>query len=154
MKILRTNDLPWADALAKGNFKQRRKPLGGDALGASLFELPPGKKSFPFHMHHVTEEALFVVSGTMKVRSPDGLTALGPGDFVSFPPGDEAHQLVNDGTEPCTYLGLSVSRGHDVVDYPDSGKVAVAIGKPPGGQRFLFKKDSQVDYFLGEKDAE
>jgi uncharacterized cupin superfamily protein len=154
MKIIKTSDQPWTAALDKGQFKQRRKPLGTEGLGASLWELPPGKKSFPFHMHHVTEEALYVVSGTMKVRSPEGVTAVGPGDFVSFPPGDAAHQLINDGTEPCTYLGLSVSKGVDIVEYPDSHKVATAIGAPPKGQRYVFQKDSHVDYFLNEKDAE
>lgn len=153
MKIIKSNDLPWVDSLSKGAFAQRRKALGGQNLGCGLWELPPGKKSFPFHMHHVTEEALFVISGTAKVRTPEGLATIGPGDYVSFPPGDCAHQLINDGSEPMVYLGLSVSKGVDVVEYPDSNKVAAAVGAPPDGKRFMFNKDTGVGYFDGEKDA-
>src|SRR5438270_14053028 len=128
MKITRSREGEWANAIDHGNFRGRRKPLGGSKLTASLWELPPGKKSFPMHLHHVTEEALFVVSGTAKVRTPEGVTELAPGDYVSFPAGGPAHQLINDGAEPCVYLGMSAVFGHDIVEYPDSGKVAASVG--------------------------
>lgn len=154
MKIVKTNELAWGEGMDKGNFVQRRKPLGGQNISSGLWELAPGKKSFPFHMHHVTEEAMFVISGTGKVRTPEGETAIGAGDYVSFPPGDGAHQLINDGAEPLVYLGISAPKGFDVVEYPDSGKILSAIGAMPGGKRFIFKQDSAVAYFDGEKDAE
>jgi uncharacterized cupin superfamily protein len=150
LEVIHTAALPWAEALTRGPFQNRRKGLGGQKLSAGLWELAPGKRSFPLHAHLVTEEALFVLSGTAKLRTPEGLLPLGPGDYVSFPAGGPAHQLVNDGPEPLVYLGLSASLGVDVVEYPDSGKVAAAVGKPPAGQRFVFRKDSQVDYFDGE----
>lgn len=153
MKIVKTNDAPWTDAMNQGAYQQQRKPLTSSALGASVWRLPPGKKSFPFHAHHITEEALYVVSGTAKVRTPDGLTAIGPGDFVSFEPGGPAHQLINDGSVDLVYLGLSVGKGVDVVEYPDTGKVSSSVGAFPNGQRFIFKKDSQVGYFDGDTDA-
>lgn len=154
MKIVRTKDAPWVDALKQGNYAQRKKSLAGTAISSSLWELAPGKKSFPFHMHYVTEEAMFVVSGTAKVRTPEGETAIGPGDYISFLPGVGAHQLINDGTEPLVYLGMSASKGVDVVEYPDTNKLAAAVGVPPDGKRFMFKKDAQVGYFEGDKDAE
>lgn len=156
MKIVRTKDLEWAPSMQKGKYGQRRKELGSTgAMSAGLWELPPGKKSFPFHMHHVTEEALFVVSGSGKVRTPEGMTPISAGDWVGFPPKDGAHQLINDGTEPLVYIALGVNPiGVDIVDYPDSGKIASRTGGPPNGQRFVYMKDQQVDYFAGEKDAE
>ncbi len=153
MKIVRTHDLPWADALQRGPFGQRRKALGGEKLTCGLWELAPGKRSFPLHAHLVTEEALFVVSGRAKVRTPDGLTEIGPGDYVSFPPGGPAHQLVNDGAEPLVYVGMAAIQGADVVEYPDSGKVASRVGGPPEGKRFIFRARDQVDYFDGEPGA-
>jgi uncharacterized cupin superfamily protein len=153
MKLVRTKDQPWVDAMNQGHYVQRKKPLAGQALGCSLWELAPGKKSFPFHVHYVTEEAMYVVSGSAKVRTPEGETPIGPGDYISFLAGAGAHQLINDGTEPLVYLGMSASKGVDVVEYPDSNKVAAAVGVPPDGKRFMFKKDSQVGYFEGEKDA-
>lgn len=154
MKIIHSNDVAWGDGLVKGTYQQRRKPLAGENIAASLWELPPGKKSFPLHSHAVTEEALFVVSGTAKVRTPDGLTPIGPGDYVSFPAGGPAHQVINDGTVPLVYLGLSAPKGFDVVEYPDTGKVGVAVGTFQNGRRMVFKLDGQVDYFHGDKDAE
>src|SRR5690242_16074117 len=131
MKIVHTSEAPWADALVRGEFSQRRKQLGGEKLQCGLWELAPGKKSYPFHAHQITEEALFVLSGRGKVRSPDGLADIGPGDFVSFPAGGPAHQLVNDGAEPIVYVGMAAVSGIDVVEYPDSNKIAAAFGARP-----------------------
>jgi uncharacterized cupin superfamily protein len=116
----------------------------------SQCELAPGKKSFPLHRHHVTEEALFVLSGSAKVRTTEGEYAITAGDFVSFPAGGPAHQLINDGAEPCVFLGMSASLGVDVVEYPDSKKIATAVGAFPTGKRYLFEEKDQVDYFKGE----
>jgi uncharacterized cupin superfamily protein len=156
MKVTSSNSQPWKDALTRGNYGQRTKPLDtgkGARLGCSVWELAPGKKSFPFHAHHVTEEAMFVLSGHAQVRTPEGLTAVGPGDFVSFPAGGSAHQLVNDGVEPFVYLGVSSGMGVDVVEYPDSKKVASAVGRPPDGRRYVFRQADQADYFADDPDA-
>jgi uncharacterized cupin superfamily protein len=153
MKVVRTSEVPWAQAIDRGPFQQRRKALGGAKLTCGLWELPPGKRSFPLHLHHVTEEALFVVSGRGKVRTPEGTTDIGPGDYVSFPAGGPAHQLLNDGAEPLVYVGMAATQGVDVVEYPDSSKVAAAVGAWPDVKRFIFRKDAQVDYFDGEPGA-
>jgi uncharacterized cupin superfamily protein len=126
---------------------------GGEKLSCGLWELPPGKRSFPLHVHHVTEEALFVLSGRGKVRTPEGLTDIGPGDYVSFPAGGPAHQLVNDGSEPLVYVGMAATSGVDVVEYPDSNKVASSVGLGADRKRFVFRRDAQVDYWDGEPGA-
>ena len=154
MKIVRSNEVSWTDAMQKGNFGQRRKELGSTGkLSAGLWELPPGKKSFPLHSHHITEEAMYVLSGSAKIRTPEGLTPIGAGDYVSFPPGGPAHQLVNDGAEPMLYLAMSAGQGVDIVEYPDSNKVSSVVGVFPNAKRFIFKKADQAEYFDGEKDA-
>jgi len=153
MKIVKSDAVPWADSLQRGKYGQRRKDLGGDKLRSGLWELAPGKKSFPLHAHQVTEEALFVLSGHAKVRTPEGLAELGPGDYVSFPAGGPAHQLINDGTEPFRYVGLSAIFGYDAVDYPESGKMGFVVGSPPNARRFIFRKDQPADYFDGDPDA-
>lgn len=135
-------------SIDRGPFQGRRKGLGGERLTAGLWELPPGKKSFPFHRHFVTEEAMYVLSGRCHVRTPDGETEVGPGDYVSFPASGPAHQLVNHGSEACVYLALGASQGHDIVEYPDSGKLASSVGTGPDRKRWIHK--DQVDYFDGE----
>lgn len=150
IKVVRTSEVPWADALQTGPFGQRRKALGGERLPCGLWELAPGKRSFPLHAHLVTEEALFVVSGRGKVRTPEGLTDIGPGDYVSFPAGGPAHQLVNDGEAPLVYVGMAAVQESDVCEYPDSGKVAARVGSPPAGKRFIFRTKDQAGYLDGE----
>jgi uncharacterized cupin superfamily protein len=153
MKIVRTRETEWEPSLNQGAFMQQRKGLGGEKLTCGLWQLPPGKRSFPMHVHLVTEEALFVISGSAKVRTPEGDTSIGPGDYVSFPAGGLAHQLVNDGSEPLVYLGMAATVGVDVVEYPDSEKVAASIRLPGQAKRYLFRTKDQAQYFDGERDA-
>ncbi len=40
--------------------------------------------------------------------------------------------------------------GADVVEYPDSDKVAASAGAGAARKRFVFKRGSQVDYYEGE----
>lgn len=150
MKIVHSGELEWQAALQRGPYDQKRKGLGGGQLQCGLWQLAPGKKSFPLHAHQVTEEAMFVLSGRGKVRGSDGEHAIAAGDYASFPPG-VAHQLINDGEEPLVYLGISATKGVDIIDYPDSGKVGVTVGGWPDGRRMMFRGKEQADYFEGEE---
>lgn len=150
MKIVHSNEAQWSDSMGRGPYAGRRKGLGGERIACGLWELPPGKRSFPFHRHHGTEEALFVLEGRAKVRTQEGETAIAAGDFVSFPAGGPAHQLINDGAAPLVYLAISNSVGVDVVEYPDSGKVACAVGTFPKLKRWIFREKDQADYWDGE----
>jgi uncharacterized cupin superfamily protein len=100
------------------------KRLGADFLGGSLYELPPGEKTWPYHYEQGCEE-LLVVTGTPTLRSPDGEQALEPGDVAVFPEGTAgAHQVINK-TEPVR-VGLFSSKSPlAVVHYPDGGKVGI-----------------------------
>jgi uncharacterized cupin superfamily protein len=115
--------------------------IGSEEIGARLFELAEGERSFPYHFHHVTEEWLYVVAGSPGVRTPGGERVLAPGDVLCFPAGAAgAHQV----TGPGTILLLSSKPELDVVEYPDSGK----IGVRPSGQNF--RNADAVDYWDGE----
>lgn len=117
----------------------RRKELStaaeADELGCSLYELPPGARSWPYHYHTANEEALYVLAGDGRLRAPDGARSLTAGDFVSFPADERgAHRVVNDADEPLRYLMLSTMREPDVTVYPDSETMGVFVGAPPGGR--------------------
>lgn len=117
------------------------RAIGGDQIGASLYELPDGESTYPYHLHHGTEEWLLVVAGTPLLRTPDGEQVLREGDLVCFPPGpDGAHRL----TGPGTILLLSAASSPDVVEYPDSGK----IGARPKGTNY--RAADTLDYWWGE----
>jgi uncharacterized cupin superfamily protein len=68
--------------------------IGGVKLGASLYELQPGERSFPYHYEYGNEEWLLVVAGRPTLRDPEGEHELRRGDVVCFPEGPEgAHQV-------------------------------------------------------------
>lgn len=126
--------------------------LGAELIGASLYELAPGQKTFPYHWHHAQEELLVVVRGEPTLRDPAGERRLAEGDCVLFRRGpDGAHQLRNDTQEPCRLLLLSSHADVEVAVYPDSGKVgafAEGFGEP---FRLIVRQESGVDYFDGEE---
>lgn len=130
---------------------------GAADLGATYYEIPPGKTAFPAHYHCATEEAVFVIEGRGTLRIGDERVAVRAGDFLSFPIGPEhAHQLANDGDRPLRYLCISTVQTADVIGYPDSGKIGV-IGTPRGAPwsecwvAKWFRGDTDVDYFDGEE---
>lgn len=117
--------------------------LGATKLGASVYVLAPGQRSFPYHFHHANEEMLIVLEGSVIVRTPEGEEEASRGDAVSFPTGpDGAHQLMNRSEEPARVLMLSTMIEPEIAEYPDSGKVGVFAGRAPGAagpgmQKFL-----------------
>ncbi len=128
---------------------------GGDQLGCSLYEVPPGRRAFPYHAHLGIEEAIYVLSGEGTIRLAGESHPLRAGSYVALlADGKHPHQLVNTGTETLRYLCMSAGADPEVVVYPDSGKVGVLStrGAAEGQQRYVrfFKDDSAVGYFEGE----
>jgi uncharacterized cupin superfamily protein len=121
--------------------------LGGELLGGTIYELPPGKKSFPFHWHEGTEELLVVLEGEPTLRTARGEQQLKRGDAVSFKRGaDGAHQLRNETDAPARYLMISTLVEYEVAHYPDSDKVGILTND----LRLVVRPESNVDYMDGE----
>jgi uncharacterized cupin superfamily protein len=109
------------------------RTLGLTSLGISVIVLPPGKRAWPFHRHHITEEAFVILSGSGEYRYGKETYPVKVGDVVAAPAGGEAHQLINTGSEDLRYLGLSAAHGGvDIVEYPDTGKIGLVAGVKPG----------------------
>jgi uncharacterized cupin superfamily protein len=130
--VVHIDEVPLLD---RGNGKQfavkwgRVGPLLGlNGLGCAVHVVPPGKKAFPFHRHHVMDELFFIVSGSGDYRFGEETFPVRAGDIVAAPAGSKAHQLINTGSGELRYLGISTMGGVDLVDYPDSKKIAVAAG--------------------------
>ena len=69
--------------------------IGGTLIGASMSEVEPGSKLWPYHTHHANEEWVIVLRGEPTLRTPEGEQVLGEGDVVCFPRGkDGAHQMI------------------------------------------------------------
>ncbi len=144
----------------RGRFASTRYKVGEAAgareLGASLYEVGPGKTAWPRHAHLGNEEAIYILEGSGVLRVGDETKSVVAGDFVSFPRGKaHAHQLVNDSDSTLAYLCVSTMNEPDITFYPDSNKCGVFAGSAPGSstERELqgcFELDSTVDYFMGE----
>ncbi len=96
-------------------------------LGYHMRRLLPGNV-WPAYHYETGEEELFLVwKGTMKVRTPQGSSDVGPGDLVAMPKGPaHAHQFVNDGEAPCEFLCLSDNKPQSLAYYPDTNKINVS----------------------------
>jgi uncharacterized cupin superfamily protein len=128
------------------------RQAGAEALGASVWDVPPGEAAYPYHYHYGEEELLFILSGRPSLRTPKGRRDLEPGDAVSFLVGEQgAHQLVNRTDEPVRFLVVSPNGPPEICIYPDSGKVGV-YGRAPQDLdlRELFRRSDAVDYYDGE----
>lgn len=126
--------------------RQLGAATGGKKIGASLVELPPGKRSWPFHAHHANEEALFILEGEGVLRLPSGEVPVRAGHYIAFPVGPEhAHQMINRSDKPLRYLVLSTMAPLEITEYPDTGKVGLL------GRTRRFGYFEEAGYWDGEE---
>jgi uncharacterized cupin superfamily protein len=126
--------------------------LGSERLGATVYRIDPGQRTFPYHYHFALEELLVVLEGAPTLRTPAGERTLSPGDTVLFRRGPEgAHQLRNDTDRPVRVLMMSSKADVEISVYPDSDKIGAA-GQAPDGTRFrvLSPSTTDVGYYDGE----
>ncbi len=129
------------------------KRLGSKMLGASVYVLPPGEKSFPYHLHHANEELLLILDGNVIVRTPAGEQTATTGDALVFRRGPEgAHQVINNSADPARFVMFSTMVEPEIAEYPDNGNIGVFAGRAPGAggpahlERFI-DGSAERDYF-------
>lgn len=117
--------------------------LGGELIGASVYELDPGERLGPYHYEIANEECLLVLAGTPTLRHPEGRDVLAVGDMIAFVEGPAgAHQLINESAEAVRVVMFSTKREPYACAYPDSDKVSTVAG--------IFRRADTVDYWDGE----
>jgi uncharacterized cupin superfamily protein len=132
--------------------------IGARKLGYNVTAVPPGKRAFPFHNHHVNEEMAFILQGTGEVRMGESVYPIRAGDVIAFAAGgkETAHQIINTGAEELRYLAVSTKLSPEIGEYPDSGKFGVLAEFPAGAdgkpRRFLFvgRETGSLNYWEGE----
>lgn len=160
-RIVRLDDLPW-QSYRVGPFGADRKRVGRAAgarkLGYSLYRVAPGGRPWAFHFHHVNEEFFYIRRGYGQLRDKDGTQDLKPGDAFACPPGpDGAHAMLNTGDAPLEFFALSTMEEPEVNEYPDSHKLYVMAGSPPGGEAgertvdAVFRRTDAVSYEEDER---
>lgn len=153
MKIFNLNADEWDRVEDRPGWRSKDAWVGArieaELLGASLYELEPGSRLWPYHTHHANEEWALIFRGRPTLRTPEGEQELAQGDVVCFRRGEVGlHQLRNETDEPVRVLMLSSLLQPDIVEYPDSGKVAAVDAN---GQR-LFRtfRGRDAEYWEGE----
>ena len=147
------NDLDFDDVRGGEGFECRRARLGPQTgvarVGASLWELPPGKAAYPYHFHLTEDEILILLEGTLSLRTPDGWRDLPRGEVVGFPVGEAgAHQVVNRTDSTVRFLAVSNSGAPEAVVQLDANKIGVFERAPGGGGiREWYRRGDQVPYF-------
>ena len=124
--------------------------IGGALIGASMAEVEPGNKLWPYHTHHANEEWVIVLRGEPTLRTPRGEQALKEGDVACFPRGkDGAHQIINATGAPVRVLMLSSMNQPEIVEYLDTGKV---LADDAAGDPIMFSRPGpRVEYWEGEE---
>src|ERR671925_1724104 len=89
---LNTVEPEWDAENDRDGYRHRRAVIGprlggGALLGGTLYELPPGERTWPYHYELGCEEWLVVVPGRPTPRSPDGRRERGARDGAGLPRG-------------------------------------------------------------------
>jgi uncharacterized cupin superfamily protein len=123
--------------------------IGAARIAGTVYELPPGESTWPYHYEYGAEEWILVLDGRPTLRHPGGEDELEPGDLVCFPDGPGgAHKLTNHGEATARLIILSTFDRPAVAVFPDSDKLGVW---PDGEQDILItRRGSGVDYWDGE----
>jgi len=161
-RILNIEDLEYSSHSHGESFEAEFAPvannLNAKKLGYRVTRVPAGKRAWPLHAHYVNEEMFFVLSGNGSVKIGKEIYPIKEGDFISAPPNpEEPHQIINDSGSSLTYICVSTMLEPEVAVYPDSEKIGVVAGSPPGrvdnkaGIFKFVKMDSDVGYWDGEE---
>lgn len=139
-------DADFDDVRDREGFRSRRarltRQVGGELVGVSLWEVPPGETAYPYHWHLSQEEVVVVLEGRPKLRTPEGWRQVERGEVLFFAAAEEgAHQISNPGEETVRFLAVANQRP-DIIIYPESGKVmASEKGRGLGLHHAFFVKD-------------
>ena len=122
--------------------------IGASRMVATVYELPPGESTWPYHYEYGAEEWAMVLAGRPILRHPGGEQELEPGDVVCFPEGPEgAHKFTNQTGETARLMITSTFARPAVAVFPDSDK----LGVWPNGDEPAIVRRELVDYWEGER---
>jgi uncharacterized cupin superfamily protein len=123
--------------------------IGAELIGATMSEVEPGSRLWPYHTHYLNEEWVIVLRGEPTLRTPEGERTLQEGDVVCFPRGKRgAHQISNPTETTVRVLMLSSMVPGEVIEYLDTGKI---LAKDVADEDIVFAKPGPpAEYWEGE----
>ncbi len=107
---------------AQRNNKSLGDLTGITGFGFHLIEVPPGKESTEFHVHHFEDECCYVLSGVGQVLIGNTKHDIAAGDFIGYRKKGEPHTMINTSNEKLVCIVVGERLAHDVGDYPNKKK--------------------------------
>ena len=153
MKTFNLNGNEWDGERDREGWRARGalvgQHVGGELIGATMSEVEPGSKLWPYHTHYLNEEWVIVLRGEPTLRTPEGEHPLKKGDVVCFPRGKAgAHQIINRSDAPVRVLMLSSMIRGEIIEYLDTGKL---LAKDVEDEDIMFARPGpDVEYWEGE----
>jgi uncharacterized cupin superfamily protein len=128
----RIDRVPWEKVFRGERYGMEFQVLsqygGGSQITVCMEILPPGRQANQVHYHMLEEEHVLVLDGTMTIRLGDKTHVVDAGHYVCFPAGQKiGHSLFNHSMAPCRYLIIGNPQPHDVVVFPETGRVGVKL---------------------------
>ncbi|HEY0963520.1 MAG TPA: cupin domain-containing protein [Pseudomonadales bacterium] len=110
---------PFAERVTGRLRRRLGEQFGLEHFGVNLTELAPGSASALSHYHTHEDEFIYVVHGSLTLFLDDEAQTLQAGDCYGFKAGNGvAHRLVNESTEPASYIEVGSRSDRDEVVYP------------------------------------
>ena len=154
MKTFNLNTDEWDGTRDRDGWRIRAAFVGqridGELIGATMSEVEPGNRLWPYHTHYLNEEWVIVLRGEPTLRTPEGEHLLKEGDVVCCPRGkDSAHQIINRTDSPIRVLMLSSMNPGEVIEYLDIGKL---LAKDANDDDIMFARPGPpVEYWEDEE---
>ncbi len=96
--------------------------VGLTQIGVHIISVKPGHDTTEYHKHFYEEECVYILSGRGTAIIDGERYTVEPGDFLGFPRGVAAHNIINDSDDLLQCLVMGQRLEQDVADYPDKNK--------------------------------
>lgn len=144
--LVHVDDVP-ASEHAFGELRARRTRLaaaaGATEIGVSRWELPPGARSTPPHVHSDEEEIFYVLRGSGLVWLDGTTYAIAAGDALLHRTGEEAHTLIA-GDDGLDVLAFSEGSRTRITFLPRTGQFWLGARWVPADSPHPYKADAAL----------
>jgi uncharacterized cupin superfamily protein len=111
---------PFNTSIGSSTWQALGAPFGLTQFGVNLEVLKPGDQSALRHWHTLSDEFVYVVSGTVTLVTDDGESPLTAGMCVGFRAGEpNGHHFINQSSGEVQLLVMGTRVPGDTAFYPD-----------------------------------
>lgn len=121
--VINLHEIP-SRTVAEGDIAFERRRIGPAAgtqrIGVSWYQVPPGRRQMPVHVHGEEEEIFYVLAGGGLAWQKGEACVIGAGDTIVHPPNGPPHTLLA-GDEGLTVLAFDSGSASGITFLPRAG---------------------------------